>query len=348
MIIHKNFIGGNIEVTEQTESDVYLKNEIRDTMEDWFYWAFCVEGAQGKTVTFHFQHNRLGYFGPAVSHDLDSWHWLGSVDGDTFTYQFGKDEDKVYFAHHILYNTARFDALAERVGCTVEELCKSRKGRSVPCIRFGEGKVQMILTSRHHACESTGTYVLEGVIEELAREPVSDISVLCVPFVDCDGVFDGDQGKARFPHDHNRDYTDEPIYPETAAIIDHANKNGCNFALDFHSPWHKGGMNDTIFVVRNREDRAEQYDRFAELLEGECGEDTMAFKKENFIAPKTDWNQPSANFAYTMHCRPECKLGFTFETAYFGTQDNVVSASRLVALGRAYAKALKKYVGENL
>ena len=104
MIIHKNFVGGNICVVKQNETDIYVENEIRDTQEDWFYWAFCVENAEGKTVTFHFQKNRLGYFGPAVSHDLIEWRWLNQVGDNEFTYTFQKGENKVYFAHNMLFD----------------------------------------------------------------------------------------------------------------------------------------------------------------------------------------------------------------------------------------------------
>ena len=55
MKIHTNFIGGNSIVKNQTAQAVVLENELRDTTKDWFYWAFCVEGAQGKTITFHLQ-----------------------------------------------------------------------------------------------------------------------------------------------------------------------------------------------------------------------------------------------------------------------------------------------------
>ena len=74
MKIHADFTGGNIAVKEQTANEVWLENELRDTTRDWFYWAFCVEGAAGTTVTFHMQAVRLGYYGPAVSHDLVHWH----------------------------------------------------------------------------------------------------------------------------------------------------------------------------------------------------------------------------------------------------------------------------------
>lgn len=342
--IKKDFVGGNISVISQTESDVYLENELRDTNGDWFYWAFCVEGAQGKEINFHFGKHRLGYFGPAVSHDLKSWHWLEECDGNSFRYSFGENESRVYFAHNLLYHPERFILFAKERGLEVEELCKSRHGRSVPCISVGDGKERIILTSRHHACEATGSYVLEGVLDELIKSPIPDTRIFCVPFVDYDGVIDGDQGKGRAPRDHNRDYADVSVYPETAAIREYADRYGCDFGFDFHSPWHRGGENDNIFIVRNRADMTERFDRFSELLEAECGEDSMRYKKENDHPAATGWNQPSANFSFTMHSRPECKLAFTLESAYFGAEENKVSAERLIALGRAFARALKKYI----
>lgn len=49
----------------RNENGNVLKNEMRDSGDDWFYWAFCAEGAAGKELTFQFDPNRLGCFGPA-------------------------------------------------------------------------------------------------------------------------------------------------------------------------------------------------------------------------------------------------------------------------------------------
>ena len=64
MKIDRDFVSGNIEVLDIREDTVTLANELRDTRadRDWFYWAFRVKGAQGKTVTFQFPHiKRVGY-----------------------------------------------------------------------------------------------------------------------------------------------------------------------------------------------------------------------------------------------------------------------------------------------
>ena len=92
----------------------------------------------------------------------------------------------------------------------------SEKGREQQAYLFGNlnAKKTILLTARHHACESVANYVLEGLLDGLLREKYSvteDCKVLVVPFMDIDGVEDGDQGKSRFPHDHNRDYLAEPI-----------------------------------------------------------------------------------------------------------------------------------------
>ena len=346
--IHKNFIGGNILVKEILGDTVVLENELRDTEGDWFYWAFCVEGAEGKTVTFKMQSTRLGYWGPAVSYDLKNWSWLDSLDGDSFTYSFKENESKVYFAHHMLYHPQRFYSLCDNLNLEVSELCKSRRERSVPCLNIGQGSRSILLTARNHACESTGSYVLEGVLQELCDHPIDDTRIFCVPFVDYDGVIDGDQGKARAPHDHNRDYKgDTPhIYPEVIAILQYADTYGCHYGFDFHSPWHLCGENDTVFIVQNSIEKLDRQKRFAEILESEITEGSMRYSKANDHPPFVGWNQPSSSFSVIMTSRAECYIAHTLETCYFGTEDNVASAEGFVELGKCFATALRKYMEE--
>ena len=349
MIIHKNFIGGNICVVKQNERGVYVENELRDTQENWFYWAFCVEGAQGKTVTFHFQDDRLGYFGPAVSYDLDTWEWLGTCGKNEFTYTFGAKETKVYFAHSMLYHPKRFLSFAEANGLTVQTFCQSKKERSVPYITFGNGHRSVILTARHHACESTGNYVMEGVLTELLNNPIPDTKILCVPFMDYDGVIDGDQGKSRAPHDYNRDYAEnaKSIYPETAKMREYVKEHGCHYGFDFHSPWHIGQQNDKAFIVQNSLEKLDKLNAFGELLESVITEKAFQYRHADDYPFQTGWNKGGATtFASYVAKRLENEVAFTLETAYFGKEDNRVSQERLLELGKCFAQALRKYIQE--
>lgn len=345
MNIHKNFAGGNIFIKERRGNTYYLENEQRDTTENWFYWAFCVEGAENETVTFQFEPIRLGYWGPAVSYDLVHWRWLNQVEDNSFTYHFAENEKKVYFAHHMLYHPDRFLGFCKEHQIGVQELCKSRAGESVPCIQFGNGNRHIILTSRHHCCESTGSYVLEGVLEELLKNPIPDTTVFCVPFVDYDGVVQGDQGKFRAPHDHELDYIpEEPIYPECRAVKEYICENGCNYGFDFHSPWHCGGQDDKVFIVQNSWAKKEKLDRFGELLEQALTPQALGYRHADDFPPDKEWNTEYDRYSNFMTERRENDIAFAFETAYFGTQENKVEAEKMTELGHCFVNALKAYM----
>ena len=188
--IHKDFVGGNIRVVSEKENEIFLENELRDTVGDWFYWAFCVKGANGKTLTFDFgTQNWIGHFGPAISHNLKEWNWLNDKNGyNSFTYTFKDDEDCVYFAHHQLYHPDRFYELGKNKGIDIKTLCTSEKGNDVPYFEYGNGDKIIFLTARHHACESTGNYVMEGIIDSFVDDMIDGYKIVCVPFVDFDGV----------------------------------------------------------------------------------------------------------------------------------------------------------------
>ena len=67
-------------------------------------------------------------------------------------------------------------------------------------------------------------YLIEGIIETVLGNGKQgewfrkNVELLIIPFVDKDGVEDGEQGKYRRGRDHNRDYSGESIYASTRAI----------------------------------------------------------------------------------------------------------------------------------
>lgn len=100
-----------------------------------------------------------------MSFDLKKWNWLdGRRINTKFTCTFR--ENTVYFAHNMLYTPEMFFEFAQKQRLHIQELCKSKKGRSVHCFTVGTGKRNIIAAARHHTCESTGNYVLEGFVEE--------------------------------------------------------------------------------------------------------------------------------------------------------------------------------------
>ena len=222
----------------------------------------------------------INYWGPAVSYDNENWHWLGKSgdQNDTFfEYTFASNEDKVYFCHHMSYQVKRFLDFSKLEGLDIETLCVSEKGSDVPMVRIGSGGPVILLTSRHHCCESTGTYLMEGILREFAHHPPEGFQILAIPFVDYDGVLAGDQGKERLPHDHNRDYIDQPIYSSIRAIKDLSKREKIMVALDLHAPWHRTHEHDHCYILRSPDNDNPQREIFSRLLEAETRADTRAF-----------------------------------------------------------------------
>lgn len=348
--ITTDFQGGNALVEKIENDTVFLDRDLRDSTREWFYWAFCVKNAAGKTLRFHIGRDtyRIGYYGPAVSHDRKHWHWLNKDSTDTtFSYTFGAEENEVYFAHNMVYSPDMLFEFAKKNEIKIDTLCKSRKGRAVPLISFGNGTRHIVLTSRHHACESTGSYVLQGVLESLFKNPIADTTVFCVPMVDFDGVIDGDQGKFRSPYDHNRDYEPDvpPLYPETAALRDYIDQHNVVGGFDFHSPGHKFNQNDKVFIVQKSIKKLAQLHQFGKLLEKNISENSLKYFCKDDFEPNREWNHVgTGTFAtYILNKSPE-SIGFTLETCYFGESGNIFSQEKAICLGHCFAKSLREFM----
>ena len=350
MRITTDFPGGNAILEKIEGSTVYIERDLRTTIDDWFYWAFGVKDAAGQTVTFRFPNqNRVGRFGPAVSRDGIHWKWAGTeIAGNAFTYTFGADENRVFFAHDMLYQPTRFERFCTDHGLTSEEFCVSEKGRSVPCVRYGDGEKYILLTARHHACESTGSYVLEGVLATLIDNLPAGYAILCVPCVDYDGVVDGDQGKNRAPYDHNRDYPLDgapSIYASIRAIRAFADTHTVAYAFDFHSPWHMWEQNDVPFISRSTESMEARNDRFSAYLEKESAGHTLAYERKNDVGPNEQWNhEDSPNCKNYFARRADSALVVTLETPYFGLPGHVISEDAMCAFGVDFAHAVLDYI----
>ncbi len=346
-IVTTDFTGGNGKVLELRKDFVRLEPDLRDTQTDWFYWAFCVEGAQGRSLVFDFGDKEwIGPFGPAVSHDLQNWHWLnGNSSGSRFTYSFSPQEERVYFAHNMLYLPDRFFAFARLHRLQVQALCVSEQGSRIPCLMVGEGKIKTVLTARHHCCESTGSYVLEGVLEAFIKNPIPDVSLFCVPFVDYDGVLRGDQGKNRFPHDHNRDYTRAQAahYPSVAKIREYIDTHKVLFGFDFHSPYH--AVDEFVFQVQKTWDRLDRLQHFGDLLKDSITNDSLQYDPAHDLKPDVGWNTvgtPTSS-TYLLEGNESC-VAFSLETPYFGSSHDRFSQQKAVALGRCFTEAFRRYL----
>ncbi len=365
--IDSDYPGGNI-VVERIEKDrVLLRPDLRDTKGWWFYWNFRVRGAQGRTLTFQFKERKpIGVRGPAVSTDGGrSWKWLGrrSVQGASFRFSFPEQAGEVRFAFAIPYletDLQRF--LARHRGnrhLVVHPLCQSRKGRTIRRLHLGcvdrEPKYRIVLVARHHACESVVSFALEGFLaavlgqDELGRWFQQNVEVLAVPFMDKDGVEQGDQGKNRRPYDHNRDYGNPSRYPSVAALkrlVPRWSQGKLRAWIDWHCP----GIGETaIYQVGVPDpDRWREQQRFGGILQ-RVRRGPLVYRAQDDLPFGKGWNGP-ANYRGRMSSTmwactlPEAKLVTLIEFPYAEVLGRPVTPETARLFGRDVARAVRHYL----
>jgi hypothetical protein len=368
--IDADFPGGNIVVDKIDGDDVHLHQDLRDTAGDWFYWYFRVRGGQRRSLTFHFtKGNPIGVRGPAVSTDGGkSWQWLGTqaVRGASFHYAFPADAQEVRFCFAFPYLEHNLHTFLRRFQkdphLKVETLCKTRKGREVELLFLGrlDGKCdhRVALTCRHHCCEMMASYVLEGIIEEVLADSEDGkwlrehVEFFIVPMMDKDGVEDGDQGKNRKPHDHNRDYAGESIYASVKTLRQRLpawSAGKLRFALDLHCPAIRGGGHETIYLVGVPDEKIwTEVGRFSKVFES-VQRGPLVFRSKDNLPFGQGWNT-KANygtrkpFSQWAAEQPGVRVATTLEVAYANASGKTVTDQSARALGHDLARALRKYL----
>jgi hypothetical protein len=367
MRIDADFPGGNV-LVEKVEGDlVYLRPDPRDTEGPWFYWYFRVRGGAGRDVTFHFtQANCVGARGPAVSWDGGrNWRWLGAAGSDDFTCRIPEGVEDARFSVTIPYTQAHWEAFLAGPRLTaaglkeVGTLCRTPRGRAVETLRLktlAEPRHRVIITARHHACESMGSYTLEGLVTEILNlgSPRARTEFLIIPFMDKDGVEQGDQGKNRAPRDHNRDYDGVSHWAETRALRQLLPEWGAGrlaVALDLHCPWIKGGLNEKAYFVGQPDLaiwRAQQA-LFSQVEAAAKG--PIPFVAADGLPFGVDWNVGDSftrgmtfiGFAVT---QPGIQCAATLEIPYANARGAEVNPESARLLGKDIARGLAAYLAD--
>lgn len=368
--IAADFPGGNILVDRVDGDTVYLRPDLRDTEGWWFFWNFRVAGAAGRTLTFRFNDpNPIGVRGPAVSVDGGAtWSWLGAdkVAGSAFSYAFPADRGEAWFAFAVPYQESDIEtflaAHEKSTGLVSETLCRSAKGRDVHVVRAGridgDPRFRLLLTARHHACETMASFVLEGFLSAVLADDDDgywfrrNVEVLAVPFMDKDGVEDGDQGKNRRPRDHNRDYIGPSVHPETAALrtrVRNWSNGKLRIALDLHCPHIRGDHNEDIYIVGSaNETMWRQQQAFGAVLE-RVNTGPLPYRAANNLQHGQAWNKPSSyitgrSFGRWAEGVAGVRLSASFEIPYANAGGEEMTADRARAFGRTLAKATRVYL----
>jgi hypothetical protein len=351
---------------------VKVRPDLRDTGDNWFYWYFRVTGASARTIRFEFPGSFISSFGPAVSTDGGKiWQWLyytPNPDGSSFEYSFNKNEKEVRFSMCVPYLHSDFkDFFApyrDHPFVSTGSLSLSRKGRKIERILIKDPgitqKYRILLTARHHSCEAMASYALEGIIESvLTGEEESmlwlreNAAFYIVPFMDIDGVEDGDQGKNRKPWDHLADYAAESIYKSTGALREQFPEWAGSdpvMALDLHCPGLRGKWGETIYIVEaaDRVVAAEQRKFLDDLKKVNTGE-LKLHPEKSLIEYGTAWNKSSGGgknlgFREWVSRMDHSLVAATLEIAYSNNNGQKVTPDNARLLGKDLANAIARYL----
>lgn len=355
---------GNGLITAICGDHIHLRPDNRDSTQEWFYWHIRVRGCYGRRIALVFDRPcTMTVRGAAVSRDCGkSWAWIPEYTpySQKLFYDCG-DSDELRFCLAMPYTLANLEdwiaGHSDSPFLQKHELCLSRRGRSVPWLSLGSpdsgASAQIFLSARHHCCETMASYVLEGVMSAALEdgESLRSIRLLVVPLVDLDGVEAGDQGKARYPHDHNRDYGMNSLYPETAAIqelVRVQTDDRLRVALDLHCPYVVGDdTNHHIYLVGS--EHPENWHRqraFAQVVE-KYRHGPLPFDAGDTLAFGEKWNT-SANYGTGTTCarwiylkRRRSVMAATLEIPYATAKSVPVTPKSARDFGRGLFKALR-------
>ena len=257
------------------------------------------------------------------------------------------------------FNLNRFlDQHKTDLALVKETLCTTKKGRRVELLRLGcldgSPRHRVLLTARHHACESLASYALEGFMEAVLAEGEegrlwrSAVECMVVPFVDKDGVEDGDQGKNRAPHDHNRDYGGASLHASVAALRERVppwSQGRLRVALDLHCPYIRGDFNEQIYFVGSQDqENWQRVVKLAALLE-HTQTGPLRFRVQDNLPFGTAWNTTTnfgggKSFAAWAGELPGIRVASSIELPYANVKGREVNAESARAFGRDLARSI--------
>ena len=369
--VNMNYEGANAIINKIDGNSVWIKPDLRDTSTRWFYWSIELTKTAGKKVSVYFENDDfLGNQGPAYSFDGGrTWNWLGAKSfvrrnkdnpSTYFTQEIPKDVDSVRYCFSIPYTLDDFKKFAAKFennpNFKINKLATTLRGNENFNLSIGNknAPIKLVMLARQHCCEASASYLLEGILAEVmsdspeAKFLMENTEMFVVPFADLDGVRAGDQGKNRRPHDHNRDYLENPVYPSVKAIMERYSSfpSGSKIiGIDFHCPGRL--ESESYFYYSSKEFVAENTKKLSQILERQAKDatDAMPFtSKYDVIFGERRNNKIDSSFRHYTALMDNTYIGTTFEFAYADSYGVVFTPERGRNFGKLFAHAICEYV----
>ena len=303
----------------------------------------------------------------AVSSDNVNWSQTepGERQGNRITYRIEAPGEVVYVAWGPPFTPLTGGALVEETArlpfAASFVLTHSKQDREVPALRIHdpcqddqrtEPPYGVWIQARQHAWESGSSWVCQGLVkwlvsddpraQHLRREAV----VYVVPIVDIDSVAIGAGGKNQVPHDHNRDWSDQPHWPETSAAmkqiaaLDEAGR--FDLFVDLHNPG--ATATEPFYFVAPQSLLTDQGTRNLERFLAASREDMTGPLRfsgrtvESGVNYDSAWKQISKNWV-TEHTKGHV-VALTLETAWNTPHSNT---SGYQTVGAQLGQAIERY-----
>ena len=261
--VSTDFPGGSAQVVEinQESRTVQIKPASHPNRGWECWWYFKLTGIKSGEV-IHLEVSGMNFALPDNAHySEDGEKWMQTSAGE-------RASGSVAFHQRVKKGTAWFawgppfqladakklvdDSAKQKSLVTKFALGHSGEGREVPAMRVTEkskgGLARPVIwvQARQHAWESGSSWVCKGFTEWLLSKDSraaalrQQAEVYIVPIMDLDNVERGAGGKNQTPHDHNRDWSDEPVWPEVRSaqtlIKTFAAQGRFEMFIDLHNP----------------------------------------------------------------------------------------------------------------
>ncbi len=368
--VRSDFPGGSARVLriDQTNRVVHLNPEPYPDKGWDCWWYFRLDGIEpGETIELNVGAS-VWATPDQATFSVDNKTWRHTEPGERnrtrIVYRQTVDAKRAWFAWGPPFTKKHANELVNLAARRTKAAhahtpLKSRDGHGVPLVLFAqppiEGKAGVHIQARQHAWESGSSWVAKGLVDWLASDDPRALSLLSraninvVPIMDMDSVELGAGGKSQKPQDHNRDWSDDPHWPEVRATqkaIREADEKGMlDLFIDLHNPGPKD--RNPYFYVPPKEllstPRQANLRRFLNCAKAEIT-GPLTFEGKTIESGKSydpNWDKISKNWVILN--TSDRVIAVTLETSW---NTPASTTEGYLQVGRELGMAIEKYFRE--
>ncbi|WP_425614006.1 M14-type cytosolic carboxypeptidase [Anatilimnocola sp. NA78] len=369
--ISTDFPGGSaaVESIDQTSRHIMIRpSPYKDAgWECW--WSFRLSGIKpGETIQLIVK--GMDFARPyRASYSLDGKTWqqteMGKIQSDRVVYPLKFDQEEVWLAWGPPFQLSDAKDLVSRtikqdVGAKEFVLATTKGGKEIPALRWepaakeNEKRRGIWLQAGQHAWESGARWVGAGFVDWLSSDDAAAKSlrentrIVYVPIMDVDNVELGAGGKDQKPHDHNRDWSSEPVFAAVRAAqlgiheLDEAGE--FDLFIDLHNP-APNDLKPFFFISPPSllsKERAALQEAWIESARMFLGKEKLGLSdktKESGPGYHPLWREISKNWVTLNTKQPA--VAVTLETSYNTPQS---TQEGYQAYGRALGKSIHAFL----